>query len=214
MPKCIIMCAGEFTPLEIEKDETDLVIAADNGLTYLMQTGVLPDLIIGDFDSLSPEGKELLADMEKDGFKETIRLPKEKDDTDTMAAVKEGFKRGYTDFRLYAALGGRLDHTVANIQTLAYILEHGGRGYILDAHQMVFMMKNETRSFAAGFRGTVSLFSYGKRAEGVTLRGMKYPLTDGALTNDFPLGVSNEISGDGPADITVADGTLLAVVSF
>ncbi len=109
MSKCIIMCAGEFEPLQIEKEEDDFVIAADNGLSYLLELGILPDIVIGDYDSLSPEGQRTLRELEETQPERVVHLPVEKDDTDTMAAVREGLARGYDAFYLYAALGGRLD---------------------------------------------------------------------------------------------------------
>ena len=214
MSKCIIMCAGEFEPLQIEKEEDDFVIAADNGLSYLLEMGILPDIVIGDYDSLSPEGQRTLRELEETQPERVVHLPVEKDDTDTMAAVREGLARGYDAFYLYAALGGRLDHTLANIQTLAFIRSKGAKGYILSADSMLFVLSNETREFSKGFRGGFSLFSLGDRCRGVTIRGMKYELEDAEITNTFPIGVSNYIPGDQKASVTIREGMALAYVSW
>ena len=213
MGKCIIMCAGEFVPVSPAVQEGDLVIAADNGLVYLDRLGTAPDLVIGDFDSLNAEGRVLLSQAQENSGA-VIVLPREKDDTDTLAAVKEGFRRGFTTFYLYCALGGRVDHTMANIQTLIYIREHGGKGYIMDRNQMLFVIRNESRTFHRGFGGTFSLFAMDTVVRDVTIRGMKYPLEHADITNSFPIGISNEIRPETEASVTVGDGTALVCVSW
>ena len=107
MKTCVIFCAGGFSALAEPVNEADLVIAADGGLRHTEQCGVQPTLILGDFDSLgyTPDRAEV--------------FPVEKDDTDSMLAIKEGLGRGFRRFVLYGALdGARLDHTVANLQGL------------------------------------------------------------------------------------------------
>ncbi|MBQ9614394.1 MAG: thiamine diphosphokinase [Lachnospiraceae bacterium] len=214
MSKCIIMCAGEFEPLVIEKEEGDLLIAADNGLSYLQKLGVFPDVIIGDFDSLGREGRRLLEEIKEESPDKIITLPKEKDDTDTIAAIREGLRRGYKTFYLYSALGGRLDHTFANIQALNFIKEHDAQGYIMSEKEMIFLIRNETRKFHKGFSGGFSLFSLGDRLENVSISGMKYELENAVITNGFPIGVSNEILGENEAVVTVGNGTALAIVRW
>ncbi len=214
MGKCLIMCAGEFSPIAMDRQEDDFVIAADNGLTYLTRMGVVPDFIIGDYDSLEEEGRQVLREFEQSRPDCVLRLPVEKDDTDTMAAVRVGLERGYTTFTLYAALGGRLDHTLANIQTLNFIRAHGAKGYIMDASCMMFVIRDETRNFAPGFQGSFSLFALDGKLTGVTLRGMKYEVTDAVITNDYPIGVSNRIEGDRPASVTVEHGSALCYVAW
>ena len=118
---CVIVGAGELEDAVIRRREGDLVIAADGGLKYLERAGIAPDIALGDFDSLGY----------RPNLPEVIYHPPEKDDTDTMLAVREGFARGFDTFVIYAGLGGRLDHTVANLQTLAFIAENGGRGYLV-----------------------------------------------------------------------------------
>ncbi len=214
MAKCIIMCAGEFAPLELDREEGDLLIAADNGLSYLGRMGILPDLVIGDYDSLGFEGRGILDELRASSPERIVTLPKEKDDTDTMAAVRIGLERGYKKFYLYSALGGRLDHTMANIQTLVFLKEHGAQGYILSEDSMLFVLRNEEKRFSRGFAGTFSLFALDKELTGVTLRGMKYNMEDGRITNGFPIGVSNEIDGSEEASVSVKHGTGLVIVTF
>lgn len=213
--KCVIMCAGSFSPMDLDIREGDYVIAADNGLTYLTQMGVVPDYVIGDYDSLLPEGQETLAEIRAARPDAVMTLPVEKNDTDTMAAARVGLAKGYRLFYLYGALGGaRLDHTLANIQTLAFLKENGARAYIMDADCMLFVMENEERLFHKGFRGGFSLFSLDREVRGVTITGMQYEVSDVTITNAYPIGVSNHIPGDREAVVRVAEGRALCYVSW
>lgn len=212
-PKCIIISAGHFVPMEIPVGEEDLVIACDAGYLYAEQLGILPDLIVGDFDSLSEAGPSAvrslkeIADSDPDRI---VRLEVKKDDTDTIKAVKIAFSKGYRKFMLYGCLGGRrIDHSLANIQTLLYIKHNGGTGYIMEENRIMLIAENETIRFHRGNSGMISVFSVSEISRGVTLRGLMYTMEDGELGNDFPLGVSNEFIIDEEAEITVREGTLL-----
>lgn len=214
-PKCIIMSAGDYTPMELDIKEGDYVIAADNGLTYLSRQGIVPNYVIGDYDSLQQEGRDTLCELQAACPDMVMTLPVEKDDTDTMAAAREGLRRGYRVFYLYGALGGaRLDHTLANIQTLAFLKENGARAYIMDASCMLFVMRDEERRFGKGFRGDFSMFSMDHEIHGVTIRGMQYTVEDATITNHFPIGVSNHITGDEEAIVSVRDGMALCYVAW
>ena len=211
--KCIIIAAGEITVNQIEVQDDDFVIAADGGLIYCDYLKLVPDVIIGDFDSLSGKRMDDVEVMEHLKSKNIIRLPVEKDDTDTIACVKYGLEKGYRDFRIYSACGGkRLDHVIANIQTLLYIKNRGAEGYLIDRDRTIFVIKNETLEFKDSMKGRMSLFSMGDRAT-VTIRGMKYNAESTVITNDFPLGVSNEFTGEN-ASVTVADGAVLCMVGM
>jgi len=197
---CVIVCAGELEGAVIERRPGELLIAADAGIRYLEEAGMEPDLIVGDFDSLgyTPESGNVI-----------YHRP-EKDDTDTMLAVREGFERGFRSFRIYAGLGGRLDHTVANLQTLAFIAENGGRGYLVGGKSVSTVIKDSSIAFGGGRSGMISVFCQGGDAEGVTIKGLKYELEDAVLTASVPLGVSNEFTGR-EALISVRSGRLLVV---
>ena len=173
----------------------DLVIAADAGLRQL--GNIRPDLIVGDFDSLGyiPEGAEV------------IRHPVRKDDTDTLLAVRCGLERGYCTFVLLGGMGGRLDHTLANLQTLQFIAAHGARGFLQGDEECATVIDNETVTLA-GKSGRVSVFALDKEVRGVWLTGLDYPLTDAVLTDQFPLGVSNAFTGE-TAHIAAAGRLLL-----
>lgn len=199
MRNCYVAGAGDFVPTVLPKPG-DFVIAADGGLAALQQAGVQPDLIVGDFDSLGtvPEGTNV------------VRHPVMKDDTDLALAVSEGFSRGCTEFLLNGTLGGRLEHTIANIQLLRRIAEQGGHGTLVGPNEYLTAVHNGTLRFSADERGYVSVFCLGDRAEGVELKGLLYALTDATLTGDYALGVSNEFTGV-PASVSVRNGTLLVV---
>ena len=215
-PKCVIISAGSFPNIEIDLREGDFCIACDAGFKYAQQLGILPDLIVGDFDSASEAGIEAIRGIEEIALSDPdriVRLDVKKDDTDTLRAVRIGLSKGYKKFYLYGALGGsRLDHSLANIQTLLFIKRNGGTGYIMTADTMLMVAENETIHFHRGNTGILSVFSLSEISKGVTLKGLMYNLDNATLTNDFPLGVSNEFIIDEEAEITVEDGTLLITV--
>ncbi len=197
MGTCLIFCAAGFDGLVRPIRPEDFVIAADGGLRHTEALGVRPDIILGDFDSLgyAPEGANV--------------FPVEKDDTDAMLAVRQGLKLGFREFFLYGSLDGpRLDHTIANFQTLQYLCDHGARGYLIGNDHIVTVLKNGAIAFPAGWEGTVSVFCMGSDASGVDIQGLYYGLENGILTAGFPLGVSNHFTGK-EAGISVKDGSLL-----
>ena len=199
MSKCVIFCAGELDSLAAPLNQGDFVIAADGGLLHTRALGITPDLVLGDFDSLGfvPEGATV--------------FPVEKDDPDSMLAVREGLARGFHEFWLYGGLDGkRLDHTVANFQTLQFLADQGAFGYLIGKDYIVTVVKNGALEFSAEAKGILSLFCLGSDATGVTLTGLKYTLTNGTLTAGLPLGVSNHFIGK-EASVSVEDGSLLVI---
>ena len=199
MGTCIIFCAAGFDSLAAPIAKDDFIIAADGGFVHTQKLGITPDIILGDFDSLgyTPDRANV--------------FPVEKDDTDAMLAVRRGLQLGYRKFVLYGSLDGpRLDHTVANFQTLQFLADRDAAGYLVGSGQLVTVVKNGSLTFPAGMEGTISVFCMGKDAEGVTLEGLYYPLENGTLTAGFPLGVSNHFTG-AEAAITVRNGSLLVV---
>lgn len=178
-----------FTP-----KEGDFVIAADGGLSALAKMGISPDLAVGDFDSSRrPAGVECVVH------------PPEKDDTDTALAIREGMARGYRTVALYGCTGGRLDHTLGAIQTALGATRAGARVFLVGDGTVGTVLENGSLTFAPV--GTVTVLSLTDRSVGVTLEGLKYPLKDATLTNDYPLGVSNEGNGT-PATVSVKEGAL------
>ena len=197
--RCYIAGAGDFTGLYMP-GPGDYVIAADGGYARLVSLGIIPDLVVGDFDSLGsvPDHPN------------TILSPVEKDDTDMMLAVKQGLARGYSSFIIDGGLDGRLDHTLANIQVLAYMSANAARGVLLGRDMSVTAVTNGSVVFRPNAAGRISVFGFDGRAEGVTLTGLKYALENAALTSDYPLGISNEFTGK-ISGVSVRTGTLIVM---
>jgi len=198
---CYIVGAMPVSELKLPGREEALLIAADAGYGTLRRMGISPDLVVGDFDSLGgvPEHPHV------------IRHPVEKDDTDTLLAARLGLEQGCRTFVIYGGLGGLLDHTWANCQTLLWLAERGARGYLLgEDGQCVTALKDEVLFFGPGHIGRISVFAAGERAEGVSLRGLQYPLEGAQLVSSFPLGVSNAFTG-AAAEVAVEDGSLLVM---
>ena len=197
--RCVIFCAGEFGGLAEPLREDALVIAADGGLRHTQALGIRPDIVLGDFDSLGfvPDRAE--------------KYPVEKDDTDAMLAARRGLELGYREFLFYASLDGpRLDHTLANLQTLRFLADRGATGTLVGLRQQVTLLRNGTLTLPAREKGDISLFAFGGNAAGVSIRGLKYELEEGTLTPSFPLGVSNSFIGKS-VEISVEDGDILIV---
>mgnify|MGYP003294549640 CR=1 FL=1 len=197
MKTCIIFCAGGFTELAEPFREGDFLMAADGGFVHLQRLGLTPDGVLGDFDSLGyvPEDAKV--------------FPVEKDDTDAMLAVRQGLAMGYRRFVIYGGLDGpRLDHTVANFQTLQFLADHDAQGYLVGNHYMATVVKKGSVQFPETAEGILSVFCMGADAAGVTIHGLQYGLENGTLSAGFPLGVSNHFVGSA-ARVSVADGSLL-----
>jgi len=199
MRRCFIFAAGSFFGLRERPAPDDLVIAADAGYRLCRSLGVVPDLALGDFDSMpEPVGVPVL------------RVPVEKDDTDAMLALKTGLEKGCGEFHLYGFTGGkRLDHTLANLQSLLYLRRRGARGWLYGDDFVWTAIENESLTIHKEVEwGLVSAFCLGDKAGGIDEVGFQYPLKDATLTPEFPLGVSNHILNP-EAVITVRNGALL-----
>ena len=249
MPTCYVVGAGDFTPRGFAPGPGDLVVAADGGYRALYSLGYTPDLLLGDFDSLGD--LPLPADLP------VLRFPARKDDTDTGLALRHGLDRGFRDFALYGCAGGRVDHLLANLQSMARVSRLGAAIRLAAPEYDAWALTGpapDAPAPAPGGRapnapapglapsgpapnapapaapdalapaavlalpprpgGTlVSVFCQGDRAEGVTLAGLAYPLSDAALTGDFPLGVSNRRLDGQRATVAVRRGTLLILQS-
>ena len=205
MKRCVIMSAAPVMNtrgLRQLVEEGDYIICADGGVKLAQRLGITPNLILGDFDSL-----DQVPDIAP-----VFTYEREKDDTDTMLAIKQGIAEGCDYFLLLGGLGGALDHTYANIQALCYLCRHGCQGYLMNADNIATIVENTTVEVERKEGFKLSLFSYSDTCEGVTLRGVKYPLTDAVLTQGFPLGARNEIL-EAKARITVKNGALLIILA-
>lgn len=196
MSVCHIVGAGRFSPVPFEKKPGDLVVVCDGGLRYVEKYGAVPDLIVGDFDSLGyvPEGDNV------------IKLPVKKDVTDVGAALDLAEKKGYDEYRLYCCGGGRISHTFANLQNLLPLAKRGKKVCLYDEKEVLTFLSDGNMTFSDA-HGVFSLFAL-SACRGVTVTGALYPLADADLNENFPLGVSNEFVGP-TTEITVRSGTLL-----
>ena len=209
---CILIGAGDLTISEIPVGEQDLCIAVDGGYEYCTLLEITPDYVVGDFDSVGEEGASQIQKLSQEDEEKVIILPVEKDDTDMLAALKLGLSEGYQSFRIYGGMGGRLEHTIANIQSLLYLKEHQAVGYLMDGTGMILVAQNETVSFQESLEGYLSLFSMGEKAV-VTIENMKYELEKHTVTNRFPIGISNEFIGKKGA-VTVHEGAVMIIISW
>lgn len=212
MGKCVIICAGEPCRLDTLPgfEEGDYVICADGGLDFALEQKLPIHLVVGDFDSSRHTERQ----AREQGLP-VYRVASEKDDTDTMLAIKLGLSKGYREFALLCALGGRLDHTLANLCALAFLREQGATGWLYGKNEQVTLLENETLEIPKSRFGEppakLSVFAYTEECRGVTLENVKYPLQDYTLTQRFPLGVSNELAKD-CARVTVGVGQLLVML--
>ena len=201
MGVCYIVCALDCAP-DIEKREGDLIIGADRGYLNLERAGISPDIVMGDFDSYEGEVN----------CKNIVRFPVIKDDTDSAIAIKYAVENGYKRVIVYGAIGGNLDHTVANIAHLANYTENGIDISFIDGDNVIFAVHNSKIAFSCEARGRISVFAYGCSAFGVCERGLFYGLENAELSPLVPLGVSNEFTGK-ESEISVSEGTLLIYTS-
>lgn len=197
---CYVVGAGEFYNHKITRTDHDLVIAVDGGYDYLNPLNIQPDIVIGDFDSL----------QKKPIHPHIIELPKEKDDTDMAAALNEGLKQGYKNFKIYGGMGGRFSHTIANIQCLAYLAENNAQGFLYGENEVTTAIANGCIEFDSSHSGYISVFAHSDIAEGVCLKGLKYKLDNATLSNKIPLGISNEFIGE-DSSISVEKGILIII---
>lgn len=201
--KCYIICPfdSDLALSDVSVTKDDFIICADASCGITEAHGLSPDLIIGDFDSGSrPENEPC----------EIVEYPSEKDDTDTMLCLKAAIERGFSEIVIVGGVGGRLDHTLANISALLYADECGARAILKGSANTAFIARDEER--IQKIPGTyLSLFSVTSAAE-ASIKGTKYGGDHTTILRSFPLGVSNEITED-EAVLTVHTGKILCVVS-
>ena len=178
----------------------DYVIAADRGYDSLMAFGVRPDLVVGDFDSLGHTPKH----------PNVIQLPTEKDDTDMIYALRKGLELGYRRFVLLGGVGGRVEHTYANLQLLDFLTTQGAQGFLAGEKTVATALRDGEMTFPPSMSGYLSVLCNSGTAEGVTLENLKFPLSDAVLTGSFPLGVSNQFTGEA-ARVSVKSGSLILI---
>lgn len=201
--RCVIVGGAAIDNYEFVKSclrYGDFFVFCDSGLKHMDTLGVQADLIVGDFDS--HENPHLPA--------ETIVLPCEKDDTDTVYAVREAVKRGFSEFLLIGTVGGRLDHTLGNVSILLYLDSIGKKAQMIDDYSEMEIVSKEP-AFIEDRYAYFSLLNITGLAEGVTIRDAKYPLENAAITCEYQYGISNETLPGKTAQVSVANGRLLLI---
>ena len=201
--RCVIVGGadiGNYSFIRAQFCDDDFVIFCDSGLKHSEQLQVKPSLIVGDFDSHENPCLDI----------ETILLPCEKDDTDTVFAVKEAIKRGFNDFLLIGVVGGRLDHTLGNVSILLYLDSLGKKGCIIDDYSEMEIVSDKPAFISDDF-SFFSLLNITGCAKGITITGAKYPLLNAEVSCEYQYGVSNEVLPGEKATVSVKRGKLLLI---
>lgn len=198
---CAIILGGMTDSFD-HIEEADFIIACDKGYAYAKEAGITPDLLVGDFDSYKGAIPEHMA---------VLNLPVEKDDTDTLAALRYAIDQGFTKIYMYCAFGGRFDHLWGNMQAASFAAHKGAFVTLYGTQQHVYIFSNRSVQLPPRENFSLSVLALSDHCEGVTIEGTKYELKEARLDNTFPLGVSNEWRGT--ATISVKQGILMVVES-
>ena len=204
--RCVIISAYNATSVKnsVDLSDNDFIICADGGYLLAAEENITPDLVIGDLDSVKKQCCRIECPV--------IRLPVQKDDTDTLACIKYAIDNGFKDIVIAGGIGGRFDHSFACVQSLYYAQTHGADIILQDGENTLFFIIDSSKSIPARKNKKLSVFSYTEHCCGVTLKGVQYPLNNAELSQSFPIGVSNEFISD-TAEISVKHGALLIVLS-
>lgn len=200
---CLIITGAPQCHIPPSAQGADYIIACDQGYGHAVSAGIVPDLVVGDFDSWPGP---IAAGIE------VRRADPVKDETDTFLAMEAAIEKGYKNLIICGAFGGRIDHELANISLCGYAAEKGIHCTLVDQNHQIFAFQNGTRRISRGRWTKISIFAMDRIVRGVTLSGLRYPLEEAELTNTFPLGVSNEFAAD-KAVVSVKEGMLLVVLS-
>ena len=188
---------------KLTPEEDSFIVCADGGYLLAKRNGIRPHAVIGDFDTYK---RTVPDDIE------VIKYPPEKDDTDTMLAVRLCLERGYNDITIAGGLGARLDHTFANIQVLRYIMKKGAVGRLYDDDQYALLQGPGIKVYDSMEGRVFSAFAFTEECTGVNLKGFKYPLKDGVIKSSFPIGISNKMTGRSGI-VSLDSGVLLIIIA-
>ena len=203
MKRCVIVGGAGINDYDYIRGrlcEDDYIVFCDSGLRHLEPLQVKPSLIVGDFDSHDNPHLDV----------ETIVLPCEKDDTDTVFAVKEAIKRGFDDFLLIGVVGARLDHTLGNVSILLYLDSIGKKGIVIDDYSEMEIVSNEPAYIEDSY-AFFSLLNVSGTAKRITIENAKYPLNNAEITCEYQYGVSNEVLPGKTAKVSILEGKLLLI---
>ncbi|TJY44214.1 thiamine diphosphokinase [Cohnella pontilimi] len=208
--KAVIFTGGTLGEWAMDRMTPEaFLIGADRGAEFLVRHGVRPHLALGDFDSVTAEQRNEIAEFSLECL---ACDPVDKDWTDTELAIREAVSRGYRHIEIVGGLGTRFDHSLANVHLLRQLAEQGCEGRLIDEHNEIRLCKGELRLEADSRYKYVSLLPLSMVVKGVTLEGFQYPLTDATLTLGWSLGVSNVLM-DAQGRITLSEGQLLVIRS-
>lgn len=211
--RCVIVGGAGINDYDGAREylrDDDFVIYCDSGLKHMEGLSAAPSLLVGDWDSHEDPGMDV----------ETITLPVAKDDTDTVYAMREGLKRGFTDFLLVGVVGNRLDHSLVNVYILTTLENRGCHGLIADDYSEMELIASRTDEEGTRRAGTASvedvypffsLVALEGEARGVTIRDAKFEITDAVIGPDYQYATSNEVIPGRTAEITVDNGRLLLI---
>lgn len=206
MNRCVIIGGADITKYDLVKShlrEDDFYVFCDSGLKHMAALGVNPSLIVGDFDSYTNPNLDV----------ETIVLPCEKDDTDTVFAVKEMLKRGAKEFLIIGAIGARLDHTLGNVGILSMLNTKGIKASIIDDYSEMEIISSGPNLVEDNY-SFFSLLNISGEAKGISIKNAKYPLENAEITCEYQYGVSNEVLSGKTAEISISSGKLLLIKVF
>ena len=203
MRRCVVIGGadiGRYDRIRSYLQADDFYICCDSGLKHREGLGIVPDLIVGDFDSWENPHSET----------ETIVLPCEKDDTDTVFAVKEALSRGFQKFLLVGVIGGRLDHTLGNVSLLLMLHTRGKAAMAVDDHSELEIVSHLPVQISGQY-AFFSLLNISGTAQGITVKNAKYPLHGAEITCEYQYGISNEVLPGRTAQVSVENGRLLLI---
>jgi len=223
--KCLIISGGDYCELNSSLSNVDLIIACDKGLTYAKSYGLVPDVIIGDFDScerpsfsevtrtVASENESASLSGISDKKPVVITYPVKKDDTDTMLAIKYALSHDYRDITIVCAFGGRLDHAFANIQSGSYIAENGGKAKLVGNDTVAFIEGPGSIEVPKLGGFSLSVFSLSDSCKEVSITNAKYEVENISVSSHFPVGVSNVWLNNDKAIVSHKSGTLMVMCS-
>lgn len=206
MNTCIIILGGEFS-LPPNTINSDYIIACDSGYTNALKLGLVPDLLIGDFDSYKGNINDIPQSIE------ILKFNPIKDDTDCMLAVRHAISKGYKHIVFLCALGGRMDHILGNIQSMSFVATHDIKVELFSKNEYMTILTSGMLKIPYKEGYSLSLFSLSDTCNGVSINGSKYDVDNFTLTSTFPIGYGNAYN-EKTVTISLNRGILLIVQSL
>lgn len=191
---------------KIESENYDNIICADGGANHVYKMGLTPGYIIGDLDSVDPQ----IVEYYKEKGVEFKKFPEKKDETDSELCIILAEMLGSKEVDLYAALGGRIDHTLANVKLLDYMRRKGITPRIITEDEILYLVHNGSLNVKGNKGDTLSVIPIRGDAAGITLYNLEYPLNNFTMDYAQPIGISNVMLGD-ECTVEVKNGSAIVV---